>query len=96
MRIKLLNFDIMLEYAPGKTIQLADYLSRYMTICDDSAEDKTITQAILTINVSDKRKREIQQETETDDDLREVKTYCLHGWPKDKKQCPETLRYLLS
>lgn len=94
MRIKLLNYDIELEYAPGKTIQLADYLSRYMINCDDSDEDKNITQAILTINVSDERKNQMQKETENDEVLKIVKEYCKKGWPTDKKKCPEPLRYL--
>lgn len=93
MRLKLLNFDIELEYAPGKTIQLADYLSRYMKLSDESVEDKTITDAILSINVSDERKLEMQKETENDDVLKQIKEYCKVGWPTDKRNCPENLRY---
>lgn len=92
MRLKLLNFDILLEHAPGKTIQLADYLSRYMIKTSDP-EDTSLTEAILTINVSDDRKTEIRNETEKDDTLKIVKSFCKHGWPNNKENCPESIRY---
>lgn len=96
MRIKLLNYDVNLEYAPGKTIHIADYLSRYIDVSNEFEleEDTNITHAILSINVSDERKNEMQKETENDGDLRKVKEYCKTGWPADKKKCPESLRYL--
>lgn len=64
MKLKLLNFDIELRYAPGKTINIADYLSRYMIKTDESEEDKSITNAINTINVSDEKRNQFQIETE--------------------------------
>lgn len=56
-------------------------------------EDKTITEAILSINVSDSKKQEIQKETESDSILKQIKLYCLHGWPNDKNKCPQEIRY---
>lgn len=93
MRLKLLNFDIILEHAPGKTIQLADYLSRYMVNNGEKGEDLTITEAILSINVSDERKQEIQRETENDELLREIKKFCKSGWPNHQSKCPAPLKY---
>lgn len=93
MKLKLLNFDILLEHAPGKTIQLADYLSRYMRKTDESEEDKSLSEAILSINVSDERKIEFQNETEKDETLRKIKEYCRDGWPNNKNNCPESIRY---
>lgn len=93
MRLKLLNFDIFLEHAPGKSIQLADYLSRYMIQCDDSHEDKSLTESVLTINVSDERKNEIQKETEKDNTLKLIKNFCKNGWPNNKENCPDSARY---
>lgn len=93
MRLKLLNYDIELEYAPGKTIQLADYLSRYTRNTDEKEEDKTMTEAILTINVSDERKIELQKETENDETLKLIRDFCINGWPNNKANCPVPLRY---
>lgn len=93
MKLKLFNYDIKLEHAPGKSIPLADYLSRYEIQSTESDEDKTITQAILSINVSDERKKEIQRETENDKILKQIKTYCMLGWPNHKSKCPSEIRY---
>lgn len=93
MRLKLLNYDLRLEYAPGKTIQLADYLSRYMLPCTETDEDKIVSESILIINVSDERKIEIQNETENDIELRKIKNYCKQGWPTHKTNCDSQLNY---
>lgn len=93
MKLKLLNFDIMLQYEPGKTIQLADYLSRYMIKSVENEEDKSLTESILSINVIDERKCELQKETEGDEILRQVKEYCKLGWPNNKSNCPASIRY---
>lgn len=93
MKLKLLNFDIELRYAPGKTINIADYLSRYMIKTDESEEDKSITNAINTINVSDEKRNEFQIETENDEILRQIKDFCKNGWPNNKDNCPIELKY---
>lgn len=93
MRLKLLNFDIRLEHAPGKSIVLADYLSRYMNEDHESVEDKSITESVLSINATDERKYELQSETEKDEILKSVKEYCRNGWPSSKEKCPEAVRY---
>lgn len=92
MRLKLLNYDIRLQYAPGKTIVLADYLSRYMNELE-TGEDNTITESILTINATDEKKVEVQNETKKDEMLNEIMNYCKNGWPNDKTKCPMNLRY---
>lgn len=93
IRIKLLNYDINLEHAPGKTIQLADYLSRYMIQVGEEAEDKTLTESVLSINVSDERKKQFQEQTEKDENLKLIKDFCKNGWPKEKSKCPVQLKY---
>lgn len=93
IRLKLLNYDIDLEYAPGKTIHIADYLSRYMRQTDEKGEDEIMTDSVMSINVSDERKNEFKIETEHDQNLKILKTYCMNGWPDDKTKCHETLKY---
>lgn len=93
LRLKLLNYDIKLQYAPGKTIVLADYLSRYMLKSTENNENKLLEESILSINVSDDRKIEIQNETEKDDELNVIKEYCKSGWPKDKRECNDKIKY---
>lgn len=92
MKMKLFNYDIQLEHAPGKTIQLADYLSRYESKTEQN-EDTTINESVLTINASDEKKLQIKNEIESDANLKKIKEFCKSGWPNNKKNCPENLRY---
>lgn len=93
MRIKLWNFDIQLEYAPGKTIHIADYLSRYSMKAVEEDIDKNLSEAVLVINVSDERKKEFQEEIEKDLILKKIKEYCLNDWPSNKAKCDENTKF---
>lgn len=89
IRLKLLNFDIELNYAPGKTIHIADYLSTYSMKHNDNDNDidDSLNNAVLSINVSEERKIEFQKVTETDPILKALKKYCLNKWPNNKSKC---------
>lgn len=93
IRMKLLNYNIDLEYAPGKTIHIADYLSRYMRSDSESNEDEYSTESVLSINVSDERKHEFRVETGKDPQLKLIKSYCVGGWPVDKSKCPDSVKF---
>lgn len=93
IRLKLLNFDIRLQYASGKTIHIADYLSRYTNETDMTDEDKTITDSVLSIHASEDKINEFILETGKDVILKRIKDYCLKGWPENRTKCPEELRY---
>lgn len=54
-------------------------------------EDKTITESVLTVNVSDDRINEIKQKTEQDETLKKVKEYCKIGRPTGKSVYPNQL-----
>lgn len=72
----------------------ADYLSRYTSpLVNENDEDKTITESVLTVNVSDDKKNEMKQKTEQDETLKQVKEYCKNGWPANKSDCPNQLLY---
>lgn len=93
IRLKLLRYDLNLEYAPGKTIHIADYLSRYYMKHEDNDIENELTNAVLSINVGDERKTEFQRETELDPILRGLKQYCLNGWPQNKSKCFENVKF---
>lgn len=93
IRLKLLNYNVNLEYAPGKTIHIADYLSRYMKETNEKGEDELLMGSILSINVSDERKTEFRRETENDPTLKILKTYCQNGWPGDKSKCDDLAKF---
>lgn len=93
MRIKLLNHDVKVEYLPGKYMHIADYLSRYFENTGDEEEDKSITEAVLTINVTKERISLFQNETENDVVLKDIKQLTLKGWPNDKSKLNPNVRF---
>lgn len=93
MRIKLLNFNVKVEYMPGKDLHIADYLSRYYENTNRSEEDTTITEAVLSINASDERVESFRNETEKDKILKQVKLFCIKGWPKDDSKLRDEIKF---
>lgn len=93
IRLKLLRYDVQLEYAPGKTIHIADYLSRYSMKHKEEEVEKDLENAVLSINVSDERKIEFQEETNKDAVLKNLKQYCLIGWPRNKAKCSDNTKF---
>lgn len=93
IRLKLLEYDIQLDYAPGKSIHIADYLSRYSMALKEDDEDKDLISSVLSINVSDQRKCQFQKETDNDHILKIIKNYCLNGWPANKAKCANEAKF---
>lgn len=93
IRMKLLKFDIQLKHAPGKTIHIADYLSRYSMETEIEEDEKDLADAVLSINASDEKTEEFRKETELDPTLRDLKEYCRSGWPNNKSKCSENTKF---
>lgn len=65
MRLKLLNYDIDLEYVPGKYMNLSDYLSRHFLGTGNKEEDTEFSEVVHSLNVSDEKIKIFQKETRT-------------------------------
>ncbi|KAI8120071.1 Retrovirus-related Pol polyprotein from transposon 297 [Lucilia cuprina] len=63
MRLRLLNYNVKLEYLPGKYMYIADYLSRNPLKFKTSEEEPVFYESILSINVSESREQQIKLET---------------------------------
>ena len=82
------KFDVTVKYKPGKSIPVADALSR---VC--FKEEKTvkhdihfITTKSCPIDIST-----IQDATMKDTELNRLKDIIYKGWPQFRKQCPQEL-----
>lgn len=93
MRLRLLNFDIKLEYIPGKYLHLADFLSRYFLDDNIGEEEKVFNESVLSINVSDEKVKLFQKETLADSSLKVLLKYSQEGWPKDKSKVKEEAKF---
>ena len=93
MLLRIQKYDITIKYIPGKQLQLADALSRVTPCAGDEIKglDITIHEVHLNINASPTRIQSIKQETATDDDLQQLMSVIMNGWPDERTSCPATL-----
>lgn len=92
MRLKLFNYDLKVEYVPGRYMYIADYLSRNHLETGNSEEDREFTKAVLSLSMGSKREAQFRIETGRDEVLKRISDYCLTGWPSDRTKIPECAR----
>ena len=89
MLMRLMRFNVKAEYVAGKTLVVADTLSRSPVKQFErelSADITTYVHYVIANKpMSDDRLEEIRALTEDDNVLQEVIHYTLNGWPKYKK-----------
>ncbi|XP_030745261.1 uncharacterized protein K02A2.6-like [Sitophilus oryzae] len=92
IKVKLLKYDIDVQYLPGKDMLIADLLSRNY-IKDDIGSDNTfLTEIVHSVNVTDDKLKVFQSETSKDFELKLLKEICLKGWPKTITKTPSPIR----
>lgn len=95
MKIKLLKYDIKLQFSPGKELHIADLLSRDY-IKDKVEDDKELTEVVHSVekhlDISDEKREQFVIETLKDTDLQILLKFCKEGWPKSIKKLPIPLR----
>ena len=83
--LRLQKYDFQFEYSPGKTMKVADALSR--ASLDGTPEINTDEMAhhvhsiINQLSVSELKLSQLQRETRTDPVLQLLKQYTISGWP---------------
>ena len=90
MMMRLQKYDYEVRYERGKNMHLADTLSRaYLpsTAHPTATEFENINAATF-LPISTTRLREIQQATEVDEILGNLKNTILRGWPEERNQVP--------
>ena len=85
LMMKMLRYDFELVYTPGKHLILADALSRAaMRSCvSTTAQDVQchVNMVSAALPVSDKKSREVAEETAKDTELQRVMENMQNGWP---------------
>ena len=97
MRGKLLKYNIVVKYLPGKQMHVADCLSRN---CEKHAEDNSIPlqwdvmihslQEIVPMSTD--KMRELREVVARDPVFQQITNYCHNGWPATKKLMPPELQ----
>lgn len=97
MLLKLLKYNITLEYLPGPKMFVADTLSKFH-ISDKVIDDPDMKDVVHTVEKyfigMEEQKEMIKKATVDDADLKKVTLYCELGWPKNVNRIEEAkLKY---
>jgi hypothetical protein len=84
------KYDYNVTYKPGKSIPVADALSRAPLPDQGNAQDQA-TDNIAFIAIKDSRLNDIKCATESDETLTQLKTIIMNGWPQHKASLPPAL-----
>ena len=96
MRIRLQKYNVIVQYKPGKSIPVADTLSRNGAR-DDSAPDglglDVYVDAVLKqMPVSDEKLEKIRNASKDDSELQELQKHVQQGWSDSPKDIPAMTR----
>ncbi|KAI2647390.1 Transposon Tf2-8 polyprotein [Labeo rohita] len=94
--MRLMRFNAKAEFAPGKSLVVADALSRSpLDTTEDfmTAEVSCHVDAVIScLPVSQRKLTEIKMETQKDEQLRTVQSFIIKGWPKYTKSVPNNVQ----
>ena len=76
-----MDYDYTIKHMPGKDMHLADALSRVSLAAND-----TTPEMICALEL-----KELQQATNSDAQLSQLRDTTLQGWPEQKANCPPTI-----
>jgi hypothetical protein len=96
MIVRLMRYDVKLVYTPGKSMFIADTLSRaYLTESTqtNSEFDFVVHTVSKYLSVTPERRTQFQQETARDECLQLVKQFIQVGWPEAKEKVDEKCRH---
>ena len=95
MLLRLQKYDMSVMYKPGKSIPVADALSRrYLNETDSTSElmEAHVYLIASSLPVSDQKLKDIKDAAEADLQCKLLKKTILDGWPDLRKECPVAIQ----
>lgn len=91
--MKVEGYDFIVKYTPGKTVSIADCLSRVSPRPSKHIEgiDLNVHSMMTYFNFSPTRMETIRVETLQDPLLKELVNMVMSGWPTNRADCPSYL-----
>lgn len=92
MLLQLRNYDLAVDFIPGKQIPVADSLSR--NFVDDTFPglykdmEANVHSVLANLPISDRKLREIETKSDNDKQFQLLKHTLLNGWPECRRDCP--------
>lgn len=95
MKLRLIKYKLNLFHIPGKDLYIADLLSRYFNKDNDEGDTEglDLDEVVHSLNISNEKRKNFQEETSKDPELKLLKEILLNGWPNNKKVLGEKIRY---
>ena len=85
------DYDFVINYKPGREMVLPDAFSR-LSQSDSLEVEGTKVRIHELVDISVSRLAQLQQETDSDETLRKIKSLVKHGWPASIKSLDPDLR----
>ena len=92
MMLKLLKYQFNLVWKEGKTLIIADALSRAPLSDTENTDEEYEIFTLRNIPISDVKMTKLKDETAKDVALQAVQRYIIFGWPKDKQDLPDEVK----
>ena len=96
LRIRLQRYNVTVQYARGKSITVADTLSRNGArdgnVSNEIGLDVYVDAILKQMPVFDEKLEEIRKTIKDDNELQELQKYVQRGWPNAPKDLPATIR----
>lgn len=97
MRIKLLKYNLNLQYLPGKYMFVADLLSRSYLKDELDYDDKWISETVHSVsrslNITDEKRLVFKKATKQDLILTKLKNYYFNGWPNNINKVDDDVKF---
>ena len=93
-RLRMMRFDFSMSHVPGKSLLMADALSRAPCSEAEASEQETaayVKSVIQSLPATDRQLERIQRHQEEDEECRQVAEYSRSGWPS-RQALPGALR----
>ncbi|XP_033731071.1 uncharacterized protein K02A2.6-like [Pecten maximus] len=95
--LTLQKYTLNVVYKPGKTMYLADALSRsYLKETRENLVpdiDIEVNQIVSYLPISPEKYQEFKRETSKDEALSQLREIIIKGWPENKHEIPETAHH---
>ncbi|UYV69804.1 K02A2.6-like [Cordylochernes scorpioides] len=88
--LQIQQYDLRIKYKKGKELLTADLLSRDCSYEDTYLEENF--EVLMTTPTNKSSYEELQTLTKEDQELQELKTLILYGWPNYKSAVPESCK----
>ena len=90
MLLRLQNYDVAIRYRPGKTLLLADGLSRLIQDRPDPPIQLDVR--VNLVQFSSERVKQLREETARDPVLAPLRDILVSGWPDTERKLPKLLK----